>query len=124
MPAEPQPAGDAWARVRREIDDVAGQSSEQVRRSLRQRAFWLLRYHLHQSRNPAYRELLQQAGLDPASLDPASLDPDSFDWQQVPVIDKQWLAAAGYHRQPACAGPTLVVSTSGSTAAQVLVPVT
>jgi len=42
----------------------------------------------------------------------------------VPVIDKQWLAGAGYDRQPACPGPVLLVSTSGSTATQVLVPVT
>jgi hypothetical protein len=42
----------------------------------------------------------------------------------VPIVDKQWLARAGYDRQPACAGPVLVVGTSGSTAAQVLVPVT
>ena len=45
-------------------------------------------------------------------------------WDQIPVIDKQWLASAGYHRQPACDGPVLIVATSGSTATQVLVPVT
>jgi hypothetical protein len=75
-------AGDAWARVRSEILDVAGQTPEEAERSLQRRARDLLAHHVRHGRN------------------------------------------AGYHRQPACLGPTLVVSTSGSTAAQVLVPVT
>lgn len=109
----------AWARVQSEILDVAGQTAEQVQASLHRRASDLLAYHVRHGRNPAYRELIERAGID--VTDPA--DPVAA-WQRVPVIDKQWLANAGYHRQPACAGPTLVVSTSGSTAAQVLVPVT
>lgn len=127
MSADVLPAGDAWARVQREIADLATQSPEQLRRSLHQRACALLLHHVRHSRNPAYRDLINETGLDPTAVDPTdptALDPTGLDWQRVPVIDKQWLASAGYHRQPAVAGPTLIVSTSGSTAAQVLVPVT
>src|SRR5260370_17646171 len=114
-----RPLGDAWERVRHEIDSVAGQASEQAQRSGLSRAIALLRHHVHESLNPAYRELFDANGLDP---DVVSLT--SSTWQRRPVIDKQWLAKASYHRQPACAGRVLLVSTSGSTAAQVLVPVT
>src|SRR5215469_322770 len=112
-------AGDAWERVHSEIRDVAGQAPEQAERSLQRRARDLLAYHVRHGLNPAYRDLIERAGIDVTDhSDPVAA------WQRVPVIDKQWLANAGYHRQPACTGPTLVVSTSGSTAAQVLVPVT
>ena len=98
------------------MSEVAGQTPAQVQRWQLSRACALLRHHARQRRNVAYRELLEDAGLDPMSAAAA--------WDQVPVIDKQWLAGAGYHRQPACAGPVLIVATSGSTATQVLVPVT
>jgi len=111
-----RPSGDAWARVRRELSEVAGQTSAQAQRWQLSRARALLRHHARQRRNVAYRELLEDAGLDAMSAMSA--------WDQVPVIDKQWLAGAGYHRQPACDGPVLIVATSGSTATQVLVPVT
>ena len=111
-----RPSGDAWARVRREMSEVAGQTSAQVQRWQLSRAGALLRHHARQRRNVAYRELLEDAGLDPMSA--------AATWDRVPVIDKQWLAGAGYHRQPACPGPVLIVATSGSTATQVLVPVT
>jgi len=105
--------------VHSEIRDVAGQAPEQAERSLQRRARDLLAYHVRHGLNPAYRDLIERAGIDVTDhSDPVAA------WQRVPVIDKQWLANAGYHRQPACTGPTLVVSTSGSTAAQVLVPVT
>ena len=118
-PAGSRPAGDAWVRVRREISDVAGRTPGQVQRWWLGRAGALLRYHAEQSLNPAYRELVEDVGVDPAG---ASLTPAA--WGRVPVIDKQWLAQAGYDRRPACPGPVLVMGTSGSTAAQVLVPVT
>jgi phenylacetate-coenzyme A ligase PaaK-like adenylate-forming protein len=111
-----RPSGDAWARVRRELSEVAGQTSAQAQRWQLGRARALLRHHARQRRNVAYRELLEDAGLDAMSAMSA--------WDQIPVIDKQWLADAGYHRQPACDGPVLIVATSGSTATQVLVPVT
>jgi len=106
---------DGWARVRREIAAVAQKTPPQIRQSWLRRASALLCYHAEQSRNSAYRELLAEADLDPAR---------PGQWSQVPVIDKYWLAKAGYDRQPACPGPVLIVGTSGSTAAQVLVPVT
>lgn len=106
---------DRWARITREMHAVAGQTPEAVRQSWLRRAAALLRYHAGPSRNPAYRELLAGAGIDPACPGP---------WSQVPVIDKHWLARAGYDRQPACPGEVLIMGTSGSTAAQVLVPVT
>ena len=96
------------------MTDVAGKTPGQIQRWWLGRAAALLRYHARQSLNFAYRELIQDAGVDPAS--PA--------WGRVPIIDKQWLAGACYERQPACPGPVLVVATSGSTASQVLVPVT
>ncbi len=111
-----RPSGDAWARVRRELSEVAGRTSAQAQRWQLSRARALLRHHARQRRNVAYRALLEDAGLDPMSAMSA--------WDQIPVIDKQWLAGAGYHRQPACDGPVLIVATSGSTATQVLVPVT
>jgi hypothetical protein len=113
------PPGDAWARVCREISEVAAQEPEQARLSGLSRAGALLRFHARHSRNLAYRELLEDAGVDPTAASQAPVT-----WSRVPVIDKQWLARAGYDRRPACPGPVLVVSTSGSTATQVLVPVT
>lgn len=106
---------DGWARVRWEMAAVAEKSPLQIQQSWLRRAGALLCFHAGQSRNPAYRELLAEAGVDPAGL---------RQWSQVPVIDKHWLARAGYSRQPACPGPVLIMGTSGSTAAQVLVPVT
>jgi hypothetical protein len=94
---------------------VAEKSPLQIQESWLRRAGALLCFHAGQSRNPAYRELLAEAEVDPA---------DPSQWSQVPVIDKHWLARAGYDRQPACPGPVLIMGTSGSTAAQVLVPVT
>ena len=117
--ASVRPGADAWARVHREISDVAGKTSQQVQQEWCRRAGALLRYHARQSLNPAYRELLGDAGVDPAGASQPSLV-----WSQVPVIDKHWLAGAGYHRRPACPGRVLVMGTSGSTATQVLVPVT
>lgn len=114
-----RPSGDAWARVRREMSDVAGKTSGQIQRWRLSRAVALLRYHARQGLNPAYRELIQDAGIDPAS----AIQTDAA-WERVPIIDKQWLARACYERQPACPGPVLVVATSGSTATRVLVPVT
>ena len=114
-----RPAGDAWARVRREISDVAGKTPRQIEQWSLSRAIALLRYHARQDVNPAYRELIQEACVDPASVIETAAA-----WHQVPVIDKQWLASAGYERRPACPGPVLVVATSGSTATRVLVPVT
>jgi phenylacetate-coenzyme A ligase PaaK-like adenylate-forming protein len=110
---------DAWARVRQEISDVAGKTPQQIRQAWLRRASALLRYHAQQSLNPAYRELLDDAGVDPAGA-----GQPSWVWSQAPVIDKHWMAQAGYHRQPACPGRVLVMGTSGSTATQVLVPVT
>ena len=118
-PAGFRPDGDAWDRVRREIGDVAGRTPGQVQRCWLDRAGALLRYHAQESLNPAYRELVEAAGVDPAS---ASLTPAA--WGRVPVTDKQWLARAGYDQRPACPGPVLVMGTSGSTSARVLVPVT
>jgi phenylacetate-coenzyme A ligase PaaK-like adenylate-forming protein len=111
--------GDAWARVRREISHMARQTSEQIQRRWFDQAGPLLRYHAWESLNPAYRELLDDAGVDPAPAGQTAAT-----WSRVPTVDKQWLARAGYDRQPACPGPVLVVGTSGSTATQVLVPVT
>jgi len=85
------PSGDAWTRVRREIAQVAGQPPGQVQPRQLRRASALLRYHACQIRNPAYRELLQGAGVDPEK---AGQPPET--WHQVPVVDKQWLARAGY----------------------------
>jgi len=109
----------AWARVRREIGQVARQDAEQIRRRSLSRAWALLRYHAGPSLNPAYRDLLADAGVDPAAAGPSAAA-----WQRVPIIDKGWLAGAAYDRRPACPGPVLIVGTSGSTATQVLVPVT
>ena len=114
-----RPSGDAWARVRREMSDVAGKTPGQIQRWWLSRAAALLRYHARQGLNFAYRELIQDAGVDPASAIQTGAA-----WGRVPIIDKQWLARACYERQPACPGPVLVVATSGSTATQVLVPVT
>jgi hypothetical protein len=111
--------GVAWARVRSEISDVAGRTPGQVQQRWLNRAGALLRYHAQQSLNPAYRQLAAETGVDPAD---AGLTPAA--WARVPVIDKQWLARSGYDRWPACPGPVLAMGTSGSTAAQVLVPVT
>jgi phenylacetate-coenzyme A ligase PaaK-like adenylate-forming protein len=111
--------GDAWARVRREISHVARQTDEQIQHRWFGQASALLRYHARESLNPAYREL-----LDDADVDPGAAGQTAATWSRVPIIDKQWLAPAGYDRQPACPGPVLVVGTSGSTATQVLVPVT
>jgi hypothetical protein len=113
-----RPAGNAWGRVRREMSDVAGKTPGQIERWSLSRAAALLRYHARQDLNPAYRELIRGAGVDPVSAETVAA------WNRVPVIDKQWLAGAGYERQPACRGPVLVVATSGSTATRVLVPVT
>jgi phenylacetate-coenzyme A ligase PaaK-like adenylate-forming protein len=109
-----EPPDAAWTRVQHEISHLARRAAGQVRQRSLRRAGVLLRYHARQSLNPAYRELLDGAGVDPAA--PA--------WPSVPVIDKEWLARAGYDRRPACADPVLIVGTSGSTASQVLVPVT
>jgi hypothetical protein len=106
--------GPAWVRVRREISQVARQTGEQIRQQWFSRASALLRYHARESLNPAYGELLDDAGVDPTAAT----------WSRVPIIDKQWLARAGYDQRPGCPGPVLVVGTSGSTATQVLVPVT
>ena len=114
-----RPSGDAWDRVRREMSDVAGKTSGQIQRWWRSRAVALLRYHARQGLNSAYRELLQDAGVDPAGGIQTAAE-----WSRVPVIDKQWLARAGYERRPACPGPVLLMATSGSTATRVLVPVT
>ncbi len=113
--------GDAWARVRREISHVARQTGEQIQLWWSGQASALLRYHAGESLNPAYRELLDDAGVDPAEAGQTAAT-----WSRVPIVDKQWLARAGYERRPACPGPgpVLVVGTSGSTATQVLVPVT
>jgi phenylacetate-coenzyme A ligase PaaK-like adenylate-forming protein len=114
-----RPPGDAWVRVRREMSEVAGQTSGQIQRWWLSRASALLRHHARQNLNVAYRELIEDAGVDPAGAIQTGAA-----WGRVPVIDKQWLASAGYDRRPACPGPVLVVATSGSTATQVLVPVT
>jgi phenylacetate-coenzyme A ligase PaaK-like adenylate-forming protein len=114
-----RPFGDAWVRVRREMDDVASRTAAQVQRAWLDRASALLRYHVHVSRNQAYRELIEAAGLDPADVAQTAQA-----WSEVPVIDKRWLARAGYASQPACSGRTLVVSTGDSTATPMLVPVT
>lgn len=113
------PFGEAWARVRHEMSNVARQVPEEIQRVLLSRAGALLRYHAEESLNLAYRELVENAGVDPAHASQTAVT-----WNRVPIIDKQWLARAGYDRQPACPGPVLVMGTSGSTAAQVLVPVT
>jgi phenylacetate-coenzyme A ligase PaaK-like adenylate-forming protein len=114
-----QPAGAAWARVRREMSELAGQTAGQVQRSSLSRANDLLQHHTRRSLNPAYRELVDAAGVDLAEAAQTAEE-----WSRVPVVDKQWLAGAGYDQRPACPGPVLVVATSGSTATQVLVPVT
>jgi phenylacetate-coenzyme A ligase PaaK-like adenylate-forming protein len=114
-----RPPSDAWVRARREMSDVAGQTSGQIQRWRLSRASTLLRHHARQSLNFAYRELIEDAGVDPVSAIQTAAA-----WGRVPVIDKQWLAGAGYDRQPACPGPVLLMATSGSTATQVLVPVT
>ena len=113
------PPIDAWVRVRREMSDVAGRTSGQFQRWQLSRASALLRHHARQSLNLAYRELIEDAGVDPTSAIQTGAR-----WGRVPVIDKQWLARAGYDRRPACPGPVVLVATSGSTATQVLVPVT
>jgi hypothetical protein len=59
--------GDAWARVRREISHVARQTGEQIQLRWFGQASALLRYHTRESLNPAYRELLDDAGVDPAA---------------------------------------------------------
>ena len=105
----------AWVRVQREISHVARQAAGQIEHRSLGRAGALLHYHAQQSLNPAYRTLLDDAGVDPAAAGA---------WHRVPIIDKGWLARAGYDRRPACPGPVLIVGTSGSTATQVLVPVT
>ena len=107
--ASVRPGADAWARVYREISDVAGKTPQQIQQEWFRRAGALLRYHARQSLNPAYGELLGDAGVDPAGASQPSLV-----WSQVPVIDKHWLAGAGYHRRPACPGHVLVMGTSGS----------
>ena len=114
-----RPPGDGWVRVRREMSDVARQTSGQIHRWWLSRASALLRHHARQSLNSAYRELIEDAGVDQVSAIQTAAA-----WARVPVIDKQWLARACYDRQPACPGPVLLVATSGSTATQVLVPVT
>ena len=113
------PPIDAWVRVRREMSDVAGRTSGQFQRWRLSRASALLRHHARQSLNLAYRELIEDAGVDPVSAIQTAAA-----WGRVPVIDKQWLARAGYDRRPACPGPVLLMATSGSTATQVLVPLT
>jgi hypothetical protein len=75
-------------------------------------------YHLRYSRNPAYRDLIGPAETVVGELASAEA------LAKLPVIDKHWLAAAGYHREPACAQPVMLVGTTGSTGTQVLVPVT
>ena len=57
-----QAGGAAWARVQREISAVAGKTPRQVQRWWFRRAAALLSYHAQQSRNPAYGELLDNAG--------------------------------------------------------------
>ena len=114
-----RPPGDAWVRVRREMSEVAGQTSGQIQRCWLSRASALLRHHARGSLNFAYRELIEDAGVDPVSAVQTAAA-----WGRVPVIDKQWLARACYDRQPAGPGPVLLVATSGSTATRVLVPVT
>jgi hypothetical protein len=106
--ADVRPPGDAWVRVRREMSDVAGQTSGQIQRRWLSRASALLRHHVHQSLNFAYRELIEDSGADPVSAIQTSAG-----WARIPVIDKQWLARAGYHRRPACPGPVLVVALGG-----------
>ena len=103
----------AWVRVEREISHVAGQTAEEAEHRSLSRARALLHYHAQQSLNPSYRELLDDARVDPAAA-----------WHHVPIIDKEWLARAGYDQRPACPDPVLIAGTSGSTATQVLVPVT
>jgi phenylacetate-coenzyme A ligase PaaK-like adenylate-forming protein len=114
-----RPPGDAWVRVRREMSGVARQTSEQIQRWWLTRASALLHYHARESLNFAYRELIEDAAVDPLS----AIRTDAA-WGRVPVIDKQWLARACYDRRPACPDPVLIVATSGSTATRVLVPVT
>jgi hypothetical protein len=119
--------GDAWVCVRREISHVARETSEQIQHRWFDRAGALLRYHARESLNPAYRELLDEAGvgelldeagvgelldeagmgelLDHAGVDTAAAGRTAATWSRVPIIDKQWLARADYHRQPACPGP-------------------
>ena len=77
----------AWVRVEREISHVAGQTAEEAEHRSLSRARALLHYHAQQSLNPAYRELLDDARVDPAA------------WHHVPIIDKEWLARAGYYGQ-------------------------
>lgn len=101
------------------MSEVSGKTPGQVERWSLSRAAALLRHHARAGGNPAYRSLLQEAHVDPSS---AVLTGAA--WDRVPVIDKQWLAGAGYSQCPACPGPVLVVATSGSTATRVLVPVT
>lgn len=113
-----QPPDPAWARVRREIGETARQAPEQVRRDWLSRAAELVRYHLRDSRNPAYRDLVGSTEKDVAEVTSAGA------LERLPVIDKHWLAAAGYDREPACAEPVMLVGTTGSTGTQVLVPVT
>src|SRR5215469_15612832 len=117
--AATRPRGSGWARVRRQINDVAGKTPGQIQQGWFRRGVALLRYHAEQSLNPAYRQLVADVGIDPADRSHAARM-----WSKVPVIDKHWLARAGYDRQPACPGRVLIMGTSGSTAAQVLVPVT
>ena len=114
-----RPGGAAWGRVQREISAVAGKTPQQVQRWWFRRAEALLCQHAQQSRNPAYRELLDDAGAGPAGPGQTAET-----WRRVPVIDKHWLVQAGYDRHPACAGRLLIMGTSGSTATQVLVPMT
>lgn len=101
------------------MSDLSGKTPGQVQRWWRSRAAALLRYHARQGLNSAYRELIQDAGVDPAGAITTRAA-----WDRIPIIDKQWLASACYERQPACHDPVLVVATSGSTATRVLVPVT
>jgi len=54
--------GDAWARVQREIDQVARQGTEQIQHRWLSRASALLRYHARASLNPVYAGLLDGAG--------------------------------------------------------------
>jgi hypothetical protein len=53
----------AWARVRREISHLARQAAGQIEHRSLGRAGALLRHHAQQSLNPAYRELLDDAGV-------------------------------------------------------------
>ena len=59
-----RPPGDGWVRVRREMSDVARQTSGQIHRWWLSRASALLRHHARQSLNFAYRELIEDAGVD------------------------------------------------------------